>query len=73
MRAVDSNGQYSKIDKNTILTGTINAKTDIRIDGTLDGDLITTGKVIIGKDHTRFGGYDTLNDAKAFEFNHQLL
>ena len=50
MRAVDSNGQYSKIDKNTILTGTINAKTDIRIDGTLDGDVITTGKVIIGKD-----------------------
>ena len=50
MRAVDNNGQYSKIDKNTILTGTINAKTDIRIDGTLDGDLITTGKVIIGKD-----------------------
>ena len=42
MRAVDSNGQYSKIDKNTILTGTINAKTDIRIDGTLDGDVITT-------------------------------
>ena len=50
MRAVDNNGQYSKIDKNTILTGTINAKTDIRIDGTLDGDVITTGKVIIGKD-----------------------
>jgi cytoskeletal protein CcmA (bactofilin family) len=50
MRAVDSSGQYSKIDKNTILTGTINAKTDIRIDGTLKGDVITTGKVIIGKD-----------------------
>lgn len=50
MRAVDNNGQYSKIDKNTILTGTINSKADIRIDGTLDGDVITTGKVIIGKE-----------------------
>ena len=49
MRA-ENNGQYSKIDKNTILTGKINAKTDIRIDGVLDGDVITTGKVIIGKE-----------------------
>ena len=46
----ENNGQYSKIDKNTILTGKINAKTDIRIDGVLDGDVITTGKVIIGKE-----------------------
>lgn len=49
MRA-ENNGQYSKIDKDTILTGKINAKTDIRIDGVLDGDVITTGKVIIGKE-----------------------
>jgi len=48
--SAENNGQYSKIDKNTILTGKINAKTDIRIDGVLDGDVITTGKVIIGKE-----------------------
>ena len=34
MRGIDNNGQYSKIDKNTILKGSINVKTDIRIDGT---------------------------------------
>ena len=50
MRGTDNNGLYSKIDKNTILKGTINAKTDIRIDGSMEGEVITTGKVIIGKE-----------------------
>lgn len=50
MKGSDSNGQYSKIDKNTTLNGNINAKTDIRIDGKVEGEIITTGKVIIGKD-----------------------
>ena len=47
MKVTDNNGQYSKIDKNTILKGSINAKTDIRIDGNVDGEVITTGKVIL--------------------------
>lgn len=50
MKTTDSNGQYSKIDKNTFLKGAINAKTDIRIDGTLEGEVETVGRVIIGKD-----------------------
>lgn len=50
MKGSDNNGQYSKIDKNTTLNGNINAKTDIRIDGKVEGEIITTGKVIIGKD-----------------------
>ena len=50
MKTTDSNGQYSKIDKNTVLKGVINAKTDIRIDGTLEGEVETVGRVIIGKD-----------------------
>jgi len=50
MKGTDNNGQYSKIDKNTILKGSINAKTDIRIDGNVDGEVITTGKVILGKE-----------------------
>ena len=50
MKGSDNNGQYSKIDKNTSLNGNINAKTDIRIDGKVEGEIITTGKVIIGKD-----------------------
>ena len=50
MKGSENNGQYSKIDKNTTLRGNINAKSDIRIDGKVDGELITTGKVIVGKD-----------------------
>ena len=50
MKTTDSNGQYRKIDKNTVLKGAINAKTDIRIDGTLEGEVETVGRVIIGKD-----------------------
>jgi len=49
MKAIDNNGHYSKIDQNTKLTGTINSKTDIRIDGTVDGEVVTTGKLILGK------------------------
>ena len=50
MRA-ENNGQYSKIDKNTILTGKINAKTDIRIDGVLDGDVIQLERLLLEKKH----------------------
>ena len=50
MKGSDNNGQYSKIDKNTSLKGNINADSDIRIDGKVEGELITTGKIILGKD-----------------------
>lgn len=50
MRASETNGQYSKIDQNTSFKGSLNAKTDIRIDGTVEGDIETSGKVILGKE-----------------------
>ena len=50
MKGIDNNGQYSKIEKNTILKGNIKSKTDIRIDGNVEGEVITTGKVILGKE-----------------------
>ena len=50
MKGSENNGQYSKIDKNTILKGNISAESDIRIDGKVEGELVTTGKIIIGKD-----------------------
>ena len=50
MKGSENNGQYSKIDKNTTLKGNINADSDIRIDGRVEGELITTGKIILGKD-----------------------
>jgi len=50
MKGSETNGQYSKIDQNTSLKGTIKAKTDIRIDGFVEGNVETTGKVILGKE-----------------------
>jgi cytoskeletal protein CcmA (bactofilin family) len=50
MKSIDSNVQYSKIDKSTVFKGSIKAKTDIRIDGILEGDVETVGRVIIGKE-----------------------
>ena len=49
MKGSENNGQYSKIDKNTTLKGNVNADSDIRIDGRVEGELITTGKIILGK------------------------
>ena len=55
MKTSDSNGQYSKIDKNTVLKCAIKAKTDIRIDGKLVGDVETVGRVIIGREASVIG------------------
>jgi cytoskeletal protein CcmA (bactofilin family) len=49
MKGTDTNGQYSKIDFKTNLTGTIKSDTDIRIDGNVEGEVVTTGKLIMGK------------------------
>ena len=50
MKGIENNGQYSKIEKSTTLKGNIKSKTDIRIDGNVEGEVITTGKVILGKE-----------------------
>ena len=50
MKGLETSAQYSKIDQNTSLKGTLKAKTDIRIDGSVEGNVETTGKVIIGKE-----------------------
>ena len=50
MKGLETNGQYSKIDQNTTLKGTLKAETDIRIDGSVEGNVETTGKVILGKE-----------------------
>ncbi|MDR1551981.1 MAG: polymer-forming cytoskeletal protein [Prevotellaceae bacterium] len=38
----------SRICENTKITGTIETTGDIRIDGTLDGSVVSTGRVVIG-------------------------
>ena len=55
MKGIENNGQYSKIEKNTTLKGNIKSKTDIRIDGNIEGEVITTGKVILGKESDVIG------------------
>ena len=51
MKGIENNGQYSKIEKSTTLKGNIKSKTDIRIDGNVEGEVVTTGKVILGNTH----------------------
>ena len=44
-----TNGEFSKINADAVLNGSIKTKSDIRIDGKLKGNLETQGRVIIGK------------------------
>ena len=55
MKGMDNNGQYSKIEKSTTLKGNIKSKTDIRVDGNVEGEVVTKGKVILGKDSNVIG------------------
>lgn len=61
MKGSETNGQYSKIDQNTSLKGTIKAKTDIRIDSSVEGNVETTGKVILGKEAKVLGEVSCAN------------
>ncbi len=61
MKGLETNGQYSKIDQNTSLKGTLKAKTDIRIDGSVEGNIETTGKVILGKEAKVLGEVSCVN------------
>ncbi len=49
MKNNDKTTQYSRLEESTIITGNIKTESDIRIDGTLEGSVETTRKLIIGK------------------------
>ena len=55
MKGMDNNGQYSKIEKSTTLKGNIKSKNDIRVDGNVEGEVVTKGKVILGKESDVIG------------------
>ena len=40
---------YNALTKGTKITGTIQTDSDIRIDGTIEGDVVCEGKVVIGE------------------------
>ena len=44
----DHGTQPNRIEANTRIKGDISSEADFRIDGVLEGDLTTTGKVVIG-------------------------
>ncbi len=56
-----TNGSTNSLVHGTNIKGTINATNDIRIDGTLDGELTCEGRVIIGKEGSVKGNIDCLN------------
>ena len=50
MKNNETNGQPNRIEKSTKIKGDITSEADFRIDGTLEGSIVTSGKVVIGKD-----------------------
>ena len=50
MKNNEFNGQPNRIERSTKITGEIVSEADFRIDGTLEGTITTTGKVVIGKE-----------------------
>lgn len=50
MKSNEINGQPNRIEKSTKITGEIVSEADFRIDGSLEGSIKTSGKVVIGKD-----------------------
>lgn len=41
--------EICRISKGTKITGVISSSSDIRIDGTFEGDIYTTGKLVVGE------------------------
>ena len=66
-------GQPNRIEKNTKIKGEITSEADFRIDGRLDGDLKTSGKVVIGKDGHIHGKVECVNADIEGGFNGELM
>ncbi|MBT8281540.1 MAG: polymer-forming cytoskeletal protein [Muriicola sp.] len=66
-------GQPNRIEKHTKIKGDIVSEADFRIDGKLNGNLKTSGKVVIGKDGYIHGKVECLNADIEGNFNGELL
>ncbi len=66
-------GQPNRIEKNTKIKGDIVSEADFRIDGKLDGNVKTSGKVVIGKDGYIHGKVECVNADIEGSFNGELL
>ena len=49
MKTHEINGVYTRIEKSTSIKGNLKTNSDIRIDGTMDGNIETKGKIIVGR------------------------
>jgi len=65
--------QPNRISKHTKIKGDIVSEADFRIDGKLDGNVKTTGKVVIGKDGYIHGKVECVNADIEGSFNGELL
>ncbi|NNJ88371.1 MAG: polymer-forming cytoskeletal protein [Eudoraea sp.] len=66
-------GQPNRIEKNTKIKGDIASEADFRIDGKLNGNLKTSGKVVIGKDGYIHGKVECQNADVEGSFNGELM
>lgn len=66
-------GQPNRIEKNTRIKGDIISEADFRIDGKLDGNVKTSGKVVIGKGGYIHGKVECVNADIEGSFNGELL
>ncbi|ANW97344.1 hypothetical protein AXE80_14030 [Wenyingzhuangia fucanilytica] len=63
--------ERNRISKKTTFKGEIISQGDFRIDGTIEGELTTTGKIIIGPDGKVFGKVKCVNaDIEGFFDGH---
>lgn len=65
-------GQPNRIEKNTRIKGDITSEADFRIDGKLEGNVKTSGKVVIGKDGLIKGKVECVNADIEGKFNGEL-
>lgn len=68
----ETGGQPNRIEKNTKIKGDIISEADFRIDGKLDGNVKTSGKVVIGKDGYIHGKVECVNADIEGSFNGEL-
>lgn len=66
-------GQPNRIGKSTKIKGDLISEADFRIDGTLEGTIKTTGKVVIGKEGQVSGKVECIHADIEGKFNGELF
>jgi len=62
-KKIETSNQQNIISKSTKITGDFNSDSDIRIDGVIEGNVVSTGKVVVGTEGKILG---TLNCENAY-------